>query len=84
MSSGPTPNLITMSSAKAARGLGNLEAALLRAIDQAVIATDLDGTIIFWNRFAEELYGWKSEEVLGQNILEVTPTAQSRDAAAGA
>ena len=48
----------------------------------AVIATDLKGTITFWNSGAEALYGWKSEEVLGRNILDVTPSNLSRDDAA--
>ncbi|MEZ4663994.1 MAG: PAS domain S-box protein [Caldilineaceae bacterium] len=41
---------------------------MLNAVEQAVIAIDLTGTILFWNRFAETLYGWPAEEVLGQNI----------------
>ncbi len=41
---------------------------LLNAIGQAVIATRLDGTIIYWNRAAETLYGWPANEVLGRTI----------------
>lgn len=40
----------------------------------AVIATDDAGTILYWNRQAEELYGWPSAEALGRNIVDVTPT----------
>lgn len=50
------------------------QAHLLNAVKQAVIATDLEGKIIFWNSFAENLYGWSSAEALGANILEVTPS----------
>ena len=50
------------------------QARLLDAVEQAVIATDVDGTIIFWNSFAETLYGWPSAEALGANILELTPS----------
>ncbi|WP_447983983.1 response regulator [Nitrospira sp. Nam74] len=46
---------------------------------QAVIATEPDGTIIYWNRTAEALYGWTAQEALGHNILQVTPTKQSLD-----
>ncbi|HWO30124.1 MAG TPA: PAS domain-containing protein, partial [Candidatus Acidoferrum sp.] len=36
----------------------------LNAIKAAIIATDLSGLVTYWNPFAEELYGWSSEEVL--------------------
>lgn len=50
---------------------------LLNTIQQSVIVTKLDGTIIFWNSFAEKLYGWEKENVIGVNIMEVTPTELS-------
>lgn len=52
------------------------QALLLNAVQQAVIATDINGTILFWNRYAEALYGWPAEETLGKNIVEmnVSPT----------
>lgn len=54
------------------------QASLLDAVGEAVIATDLDGKILFWNAFAERLYGWSAEEVTGRDITEVTPTEMSR------
>jgi len=63
-------------------GYNGLESSVLEALPQAVITTDLDGRIKFWNKAAELLYGWRSEEVLGRNVLEVTPTADSASAAA--
>jgi PAS domain S-box-containing protein len=47
-------------------------ARLLDALDQAVIATDATGAITYWNRRAEELYGWRAAEVLGQAVIGVT------------
>jgi PAS domain S-box-containing protein len=38
-----------------------LRAVLLDSLGQAVIATDLEGSIIYWNRAAEDLYGWSAE-----------------------
>ncbi len=58
------------------------QAGLLDAVAQAVIATDLEGNILYWNRFAETLYGWPAVEVLGRSILEVTPTETTRAQAA--
>lgn len=48
----------------------------------AVIATDVNGRILHWNSAAEELYGWTSEEVLGLNIVDVTPALISQPEAA--
>ncbi|HYG76606.1 MAG TPA: PAS domain-containing protein [Planctomycetota bacterium] len=48
----------------------------------AVIATDLLGNITHWNGAAERLYGWKRDEVMGRNILAVTPAQTSSDDAA--
>jgi PAS domain S-box-containing protein len=43
----------------------------------AVIATDISGTILFWNGGASTLYGWEQPEVLGRNVMQVTPSSQS-------
>lgn len=51
-----------------------LHSKLLDAINQAIIYTDLTGTIIYWNKFAENLYGWKKEEVIGKIITDITPS----------
>jgi PAS domain S-box-containing protein len=50
-----------------------LQARLLECVEQAVIATDLQGRVVYWNRFAERLYGWRAEEALGARITELTP-----------
>ena len=52
-------------------------ARLLDAIGQAVVATDLQGRIEYWNTGAERLYGWSATEVVGRDILEVTPSHES-------
>jgi PAS domain S-box-containing protein len=71
-----------ISERKAAEARIRLQAQLLDAVDEAIIATDMDGTIFFWNHVAEELYGWPASEAIGQNILDVTPAAQKREDAA--
>ena len=43
----------------------------------AVIATDTEGYIVHWNPGAERLYGWGAHEVLGRNVLDVTPAMMS-------
>lgn len=46
--------------------------------DVAVIATTWDGTIGYWNAEAERIYGWTADEVIGQNIVDVTPSVSKR------
>ncbi|MEP6818214.1 MAG: PAS domain S-box protein [bacterium] len=55
------------------------QARLLDAVEQGVIATNLNGTIIFWNSFAETLYGWPAAEALGANILDLIPSPAMRE-----
>jgi PAS domain S-box-containing protein len=55
------------------------ESQTLNALGQAVIATNLAGTIIFWNPAAEKLYGWFRSEVIGHNILDVIPAQISQE-----
>ncbi len=57
------------------------QAKLLDAVGQAVLATDPRGRITYWNRAAEALYGWSAAEVLGRDVLEVTPAELSREQA---
>jgi two-component system, cell cycle sensor histidine kinase and response regulator CckA len=44
---------------------------LLNQVRNAVIAFDLEGRVVYWNRHAETLYQWKTEEVVGKNIIEL-------------
>lgn len=55
------------------------QADLLDKVGQAVIITDINGEIEFWNSKAEEIYGWDSEEVIGENIMDVTPSLHSKE-----
>src|SRR4051812_9933 len=55
---------------------------LLRSLGQAVIGTDLDGVVRYWNPAAEMLYGWTAREALGRNIAELTVPQIGQDLAA--
>ena len=48
------------------------QAHLLGQVQAAVIATDLEGMVTYWNEHAERLYGWSREEALGRNSAELT------------
>ncbi|MBZ0243740.1 MAG: PAS domain S-box protein, partial [Bacteroidales bacterium] len=59
------------------------QANLLEAVEQAVIVTNQDGIINYWNPFAEKLYGWFANEVIGRNIVDVNVPQLSQDQASG-
>ena len=46
------------------------QARLLDFADTAAYVQDLSGHILYWNRAAEKLYGWRAEEVVGQPMAE--------------
>jgi PAS domain S-box-containing protein len=58
------------------------DAPLLDAIASAVIATDLDGRIFYWNAAAEQLYGYGRDQMLGANVAELLVGLDDRDAGA--
>lgn len=47
------------------------QAALLDVTTDAILVRDLENKIIFWNRSAEVLYGWKVEEALGKDANQL-------------
>ncbi|MBZ5591324.1 MAG: PAS domain S-box protein [Acidobacteriia bacterium] len=51
------------------------QAELLDLADDAILVRELDGTIRFWNRSAERLYGWSREEALGRVSQELLKTS---------
>jgi PAS domain S-box-containing protein len=58
---------------KKAEEENRFKANLLSTIGQAAIATNLDGVVNYWNKAAENIYGWKEAEAIGKNIMDLTP-----------
>ena len=55
---------------------------LLDAVDEAIIATDLNGVVVYWGPGAERLYGWSAPEVSGhriEDVIPVVPRVHDRD-----
>lgn len=59
----------------------HFQAQLLDSVEEAIVATDTDGTITYWNRYAETLYGWRAVDVVGRNAFEVLVPARGRNRA---
>ncbi len=48
-----------------------LQSLLLDQVQLALIVRDLEDRICFWNRGAERLYGWRADEVAGENVYDL-------------
>jgi PAS domain S-box-containing protein len=48
-------------------------AAVVSSASDAVAALDLRSVVTDWNPAAERLFGWKAEEMVGREVMEVAP-----------
>lgn len=48
-------------------------AAIVEASHDAILGKDLKAQIISWNKGAEQLYGYRAEEVIGQSVQLIVP-----------
>lgn len=48
-------------------------AAIIQSSDDAIVSTDLDGTVESWNDGARRLYGYEAEEVIGKSVELLLP-----------
>jgi len=48
-------------------------AALVGAIGDALVVSDVQGKVIVWNSGAERLFGWSAQEALGQRMDMIVP-----------
>ena len=70
---------------KAAEAEVRFQARLLAAAGQAMVAQDAGGMVLYWNRAAEDLYGWTSDEALGRLTRDLlAPAPEWAEPAPGA
>jgi len=55
------------------------QASILDHVQNIVIATDMDHTITYWNKCAEQCSQWTREEVLGKKIFELGWTEDHKE-----
>ncbi len=49
------------------------QAAMLDFVSDAIILQELNGKILFWNKGAENMYGWTAAEAIGQIVSDLLP-----------
>ncbi len=47
--------------------------ALVQAVGDAIVVSDVSGKIIVWNKAAERIFGYTEAEALGQSLDIITP-----------
>jgi PAS domain S-box-containing protein len=56
---------------KRAEGQIREQAELLDQARDAILVRDLNHNILFWNKGAEQIYGWSAEDVIGRNAEDL-------------
>ena len=61
---------------------GSWLTAIADSADDAIVGKDLRGTVIFWNRAAQAMFGYAADEIVGQPITRIIPPNRLEEEAA--
>lgn len=51
---------------------------ILSQVKDCVICTDANGIVTYWNKGAEQIFGWQAHEMLGHSVFDRLPTEEAR------
>jgi PAS domain S-box-containing protein len=52
-------------------------AAIVESSDAAIVSKDPRGTLLTWNAAAEQLLGWRADEIVGRSVETIIPAQRS-------
>ena len=71
--------LIDLTERKQARREMTRLARIVESTDEAIISVSREGRILTWNQGAEKLYGYKADEIVGQDESIIIPGARDKE-----
>ena len=71
--------LIDITERKQLEGAVGHLAAIVTSSDDAILSKDLSGIVLSWNKGAERLYGYQSEEMVGQSVYRIIPSNREEE-----
>lgn len=71
-------NLRDITARRAAEDAAQFRSKLLAATGVPIVATDVDGRVVYWNPAAASAYGWSAEEALGSPVSQILPVIDER------
>jgi diguanylate cyclase (GGDEF)-like protein/PAS domain S-box-containing protein len=73
--------VVDITQRKATEAAIRFQADILATVSQAIIATDAQNVVIYWNDAAEQLYGWCAKDAVGQRAHELFSSQETLEQA---